>query len=134
MSEILKEWTPEEYSVMCPFCGQYQMIEAASEDQAKRLVAMACKCEKGRVWRGNEVIIERAIFSMEHPIDVNNFPVPEPEAVDLVKEALECVGGKKVKKISITIGKAVISATRSNGGQIKYKRAVSLEDPAGNAE
>lgn len=132
--EIVKDYLPDEYSVMCPFCGQYQLIEADSEAQAKRLASMACKCEKGRIWRENQAIIERAIFSLEHPIDVSNFPVPEPEAVDLVKEAMECAGGQKIRKVQITIGNAVISIRRDHAGKIKYKRAVSLGDPASNAE
>lgn len=46
----------------CKFCGQSQMIEAETEDEANRKVTAACSCEEGQPARRIDdarVIVER---------------------------------------------------------------------------
>lgn len=94
----------------CMFCGQNRIIEMSEDEWLDRIqktnrsgktiadymASRECSCRDGMEWRAEQESMEQAVQNIEIL-----FGEKYPEVADILTNAVELIGGKKIKRITV---------------------------------
>ncbi len=121
---------------VCKFCGQYnakvEVNEDMSQNELVELATLHCDCPASRDYQRRQEQATKAKLELDTLLladdEVHNIKAVDPDAVELLKGAVDLIAADKIHQISIKLsrgGTAEVKATAS--GKISVQRSLTLK-------
>ena len=115
----------ENYTGICRYCGQTQIVTAESQEDADARVTVECSCPGGELERKKNHVKSQLDELIGELAPDNGWDPVRPEAFDAIKELAFLITEEKISSCAMRIDDTNLKISR-NKGKINIERSKTV--------